>query len=58
MKKIINLITEENKENNYLPFRYLFLNAVNFDTNIKLISTNRQTNKSKVNHKRSVISNQ
>ena len=39
VKRIINLMTEENKENIEAPFRYLFLNAVYFDTNIKLIKS-------------------
>ena len=39
VKRIINIITEENKENIYVPFRYHFLNAVNFDTNMKLIKS-------------------
>ena len=32
-------MTEENKENIEAPFRYLFLNAVYFDTNMKLIKS-------------------
>ena len=37
VKRVIKIIKEENKENNDVPFRYLFLNAVNFNTNIKVI---------------------
>ena len=53
VNNVIDIIEAENKENKTIPFRSLFINCVNFDTNMKLIkciynfifSRNVQTNK-------------
>ena len=39
VKRVIKIINDENKEINDTQFQYLFLNAVNFDTNMKLIKS-------------------
>ena len=53
VNNVIDIIEAENKEKKTIPFRSLFINCVNFDTNMKLIkciynfifSRNVQTNK-------------
>ena len=37
VKKVVDVIEEENYENNDIAFRSLFINCINFDTNRKLI---------------------
>ena len=37
VNKVIEMIEEENELNDGIPFRSLFINCVNFDTNMKLI---------------------
>ena len=37
VKRVIEIIEQENKVNDDIQFRYLFINCVNFDTDMKLI---------------------